>query len=150
MVADLEKRAAAVVTPNDLDDVGVIVHAGGWSCPCGADVDDNLNFLDAEGMKKVTHLQCSQCGRLAPFWDATGIIANNGHLATENMKLRAALRLAGNTIERLTAPGGFPKFILDALAEPAPVSPEQRQEDAAVVSDILRRHMEPESTEGKP
>ena len=57
-----------IVTPQDLKDVGEIVHAGTFDCQCGCDPDINICFLDEEGMKKVTHLRCQACGELRPFW----------------------------------------------------------------------------------
>lgn len=63
------ERMQEVITPDDLE-CGEIVEAGSYECPCGCDPDSNIVFLDAEGMKKVTHLKCRECGAIKPFWDS--------------------------------------------------------------------------------
>jgi len=58
-----------IITPDDLPGHDrEIVHCGTFDCPCGADPDCNICFLDEEGLKVVTHLRCRACGRVTPFW----------------------------------------------------------------------------------
>ena len=62
-----------VITPDDLPDSGgEIIESGTFDCPCGADPDCNICFLDEKGLKVVTHLRCRACGRVTPFWVEEG------------------------------------------------------------------------------
>lgn len=68
-IAELE---AVIVTPDDLE-CGMVEIAGTYDCPCGCDPDENHNFVDIDGIAKVTHLKCRSCGRLKPFWDGVDV-----------------------------------------------------------------------------
>lgn len=90
--AECDQLRKAIVTPDDLEG-GEIVHAGTYDCPCGCDPDTNHNFIDKDGMSKVTHLKCRACGRLKPFWDGADImkqVADNAALRQQVETLRKA------------------------------------------------------------